>query len=531
MATYKVALKVQSGPAKVKGAVLGGYLTTDPTGAARVELRTARLGDKSWTFAAGKVKDVGTWQLSGVTLSCAFDGTHGNAQVTATVTDRGLNAIRLTGKTTIAALGRAEIVATGRGVLVAATDPTPKPDPSLPVIRWQDRIRRQMLFVSAPNYFWPGMTSQERRLWLDAIAATGNVDGIDLELGGDEGALNYIRGVNPPANYDARERDLFPAFEPWLIGCRERGLIISLKFWNCNGNASGRDAAWWRNHAKTFAKRFGSDNLLVLAGNEFDKATSEDRRKALYQGFLDGGFPASQLIGYNDNDEYGIKCWFSESHPQKPGATDLKGSSFRHINATDSRPSISHLYDNWLKEDGIGGRLKPANVVDYVKRCRAKGTSCSLYSFRQKVDFEMLAVASKAWGGQNVSGDAISLSRVRWVSPNQIDIGKASITVQMKSAKIEGGNVRVDYSPPSSWWRSSSEATKFPRGLIAWQSGGETLVGHFDWFKPTQTVKTLGNVTNGYLKARPSVGQEVYFLIASNDGKERTNVVSGGKWK
>ena len=425
----------------------------------------------------------------------------------------------------------------------AALDVNPAPEPVPPVIgtpsgNWRDRIKRQMLFVSAPDYFWPAMTQSDRNRWLNAIRAAGNIDGIDLELGGSEGALNYIRGVNPPANYDGRAK-LFDAFEPWLLGCRERGLIVSLKFWNCNGNASGRNAAWWRDHAKSFAQRFGGDNLLVLAGNEFDAATSEDRRKALYQGFVDGGFPRSQLIGYNDKDEYGIACGFSESHPQKSGATDLKGSDWTHINCTDSRPSISHLYDNWLKEDGIGGKLKPANVADYVKRCRTRGTSCSLYSFRQQPDYEMLAVASRAWGGAKPEHfstgdtfmDAIDISRAEWVSPNKVDLSKAVTTRQMKSARIEGNNVRVDYDPPPSWWRSSTEATKFARGLIVWQSGGRVIVGHFDWFKPGQTVKTLGNVTNGYLKARPTAGQPVAFLIVSNDGKERTNVCDGGPWR
>ena len=122
--------------------------------------------------------------------------------------------------------------------------------------------------------------------------------------------------------------------------------------------------------------------------------------------------------------------------------------------------------------------------------------------------------------------DQIDVSRAVWGGTNnKVDPSTARITVEMRSAKIQGGNVRVDYNPPASWWGSESDHLKFPRGLAAWLEGGTVYVAHYDWFKRGQSVKTIGNLKNGYTR-RP-VGT-VYFSIMSNDQSERTNFVAGG---
>lgn len=92
----------------------------------------------------------------------------------------------------------------------------------------------------------------------------------------------------------------------------------------------------------------------------------------------------------------------------------------------------------------------------------------------------------------------------------------------MTSARVEGSNVRVAYNVPSSYWASSTEATKFARGFVFWKEGDTIYASHYDWFRPGQTVKTLGNLYNGYVTRRP-VGT-LYFALISNDAKARTNI-------
>lgn len=93
---------------------------------------------------------------------------------------------------------------------------------------------------------------------------------------------------------------------------------------------------------------------------------------------------------------------------------------------------------------------------------------------------------------------------------------------RMISAQVQGSNVRVAYDIPSSYWSSTSDHLGFARGFVFWQDGGQVYASHYDWFKPGQTVKTLGNLYNGYVTRKPT--GTLYFALISNDGKQRTNV-------
>lgn len=128
--------------------------------------------------------------------------------------------------------------------------------------------------------------------------------------------------------------------------------------------------------------------------------------------------------------------------------------------------------------------------------------------------------------------DAIDVSRARWASRNSFDLSRAPAVIPMASAAlIDGGSkVRVAYDGPGGWWNSNTDALKFARGLVAWESGGQVYVAHYDWFRPGQTVKVTGNIGNGYVNPAPPRGTALYFAIASNNKNERTTFAAGGRW-
>ena len=191
------------------------------------------------------------------------------------------------------------------------------------------------------------------------------------------------------------------------------------------------------------------------------------------------------------------------------------------------------------------GYFSVQKVREYARAAKSRGCAFGLYRYVGMGDNRSpasLSVAASAEAWRAISEvysqktqsdvpaqpfvDQIDVSRAVWGGTNnKVDPASARITVEMRSAKIVGGNVRVDYSPPASWWGSESDHLKFPRGLAAWREGGTVYVAHYDWFNRGQSVKTIGNLTNGYTR-RP-VGT-VYLAIMSNDQTERTNFVAGG---
>jgi hypothetical protein len=120
--------------------------------------------------------------------------------------------------------------------------------------------------------------------------------------------------------------------------------------------------------------------------------------------------------------------------------------------------------------------------------------------------------------------DDLDISNVKQVGSNNGLPRLTSIPAlhTINSARVEGSNVRLSYNVPSSYWSSQSDHMKFARGWVFWQDGGQVYGAHYDWYRPGQTVKTLGNLYNGYVTRRP-VGR-LYFALIANDQSARTNV-------
>lgn len=109
---------------------------------------------------------------------------------------------------------------------------------------------------------------------------------------------------------------------------------------------------------------------------------------------------------------------------------------------------------------------------------------------------------------------------------------RMTITRTMRSARIEGGNVRLAFDPLNFSTKSDGEKTVDGRVYIAWQDGDHWTGGHFDWHGLHQTVKTLGNIPGGYLDHKqPPHGAPVAFAISDLEGKQRTQfVISENRW-
>lgn len=123
--------------------------------------------------------------------------------------------------------------------------------------------------------------------------------------------------------------------------------------------------------------------------------------------------------------------------------------------------------------------------------------------------------------------DDLDISRAILVCKNTANniSGLASIPAlhTITSAQIQGSNVRLAYDVPSSYWNQPVKSElDYARGFVFWVEAGQVYGSHYDWFKPGQTVKTLGNLYNGYVTRRPT-GQ-LYFCLIANNKSARTNV-------
>lgn len=319
-----------------------------------------------------------------------------------------------------------------------------------------------------------------------------------------------------------------------LSECRKRNLWLWVMDINTNDKAmKGITSLSDVSRINAAMMKHGVQGVMRTAMNEDDGNTNAKLRED-YENVVAGSMPDNQTISSFERESWAV---YTDLHPSKID----KIKSYPKGKGTFVTSDNGTVIDEMTLGSTLGGdgRADIAQHVRFATEAQKIGASWCNYAFltvyQQELQDALGKVISRDGGQGEIptpdGKDAVNISRVEWVSPNKIDLSKALITLEMKSARIEGSNVRVDYKPPASWWKSDTDAMKFPRGIIAWESGGKVIVGHFDWFKKGQTVKTLGNVTNGYLKARPSVGQPIYFLIVSNDGRERTNVCAGGVWK
>lgn len=112
----------------------------------------------------------------------------------------------------------------------------------------------------------------------------------------------------------------------------------------------------------------------------------------------------------------------------------------------------------------------------------------------------------------------------------------AVIDKEMRSARIDGGKVWLDYEKLNGWRVDRGDKDLDGHVCVAFMAdNGELIAGRFDHKKVGQTVKGLENVTSGIISAngrsyQPSKGQEVGFFILDRTGKLRTNTVKA-VWK
>lgn len=509
---YKLALKVQSGPAKVKGAVIGGYLTLSTDGKARADIRTVKLGAKSWAFTEGKVKDAGTWQLSGVTLSCAFDGKLGNAQLVASVTASGLNAVRVTGKATVPGIGTAEIVATGRGVLVGAVEPTPSPDPSAGRTAYEWDASKMVLAGVDRDWYSldPEVVCHE--------AAKAGCTGISIEMVGNDTPRTAAQLT---AKYNA-----------YLAEARMRKLVTFV----CVVNDWVKPSFYASEAAKMLAVVLagGSEGVIAQPVGE----THTDKGKAFEKSATAKLKAAGFKLCYNGNG----------GRPSNKGGMDYAAW---HTSGTPSTAPRGYIE---ITDHGVSirdiGYFNAAKVRKYAESAKSRGAGFGLYRYVGMGDNgspKSLPVSAsvESWRAMAAvyatatqptpaptTGDAIDLSRLKVEQGPKNRIGNLAtipVTKKLNKASIGGGKL-VTTAPGISGW-GGSIGVGLARHHIGWMLDAETFFhAHFDWQGDGQTVKTLNNVFAGYTGKKPSSGQRVYFCIVKNDGKERTNIVDGGAW-
>lgn len=107
----------------------------------------------------------------------------------------------------------------------------------------------------------------------------------------------------------------------------------------------------------------------------------------------------------------------------------------------------------------------------------------------------------------------------------------AFIDKELRSAIIDGGNVRLDYEKLNGWRVDHGEKDLDGHVCIAFMAdNGELIAGRFDHKKVGQTVKTMANIGGGIISAngrsyQPRKGDTVGFFILDRTGKLRTNTV------
>jgi hypothetical protein len=122
---------------------------------------------------------------------------------------------------------------------------------------------------------------------------------------------------------------------------------------------------------------------------------------------------------------------------------------------------------------------------------------------------------------------------IGWYKGRKESPASATIDRGLKSAKIEGGNVRLEYGKLDGWKSQVVDgATCDGHVCIAFIADDGTLIaGRFDHKKVGQTVKTLANIGGGIISGngkvyKPRKGDTVGFFILDRTGKLRTNTVA-----
>ena len=119
------------------------------------------------------------------------------------------------------------------------------------------------------------------------------------------------------------------------------------------------------------------------------------------------------------------------------------------------------------------------------------------------------------------AGDAIDIGSISWLGDSYAD---ARVTAKINSASTDGNTLYTDYEPYS--WPRSSDGGVDAICCLFYERGGKMVGGKFDWWRVGgQSSKTLENVKGGYNgHSMPAYGSAVYTMIASVDGKQRSNI-------
>lgn len=554
MATYKIAVRLTGGPKKLVGGHAGGYLILLPEGACRIEGHTARLGAKTWNFPAGKLKDTGTWQLSGTALTCEFSGRYGSARLTAVATAKGLDSLRIVGKSTIAALGKLDITAVGRGVLTELV--TPDPGPVVPVPGGFPPAQQVPCLVGyGCNYY----LSQQADLaaYFHALRAH-RINFTAWE------ALEFHPTKNDTGTSEwvaMFRRSIDRAGDIMREAVRHEVKLLVYAGGNANSDIFRRDA-----DRKVFPglveelclklKPFAESGfLLVNAVNEpwAEENRGDAKARALVaqvEGIIRKHFP-KKIIVYNvQSAGNALPSWAGRKELHTCDLKKYKGSA-GHILVTDCGGSIGQLNGSggWFGQ-GVSVGTFEAAVRDHA----GKKHDVMLYSFHQTLKPEALQAIKRTLdkvfprsetspGSSPGAGpmgdkptpatggaDSIDLSRVVHVGGgNRIDLTKTVISNELRSAVLEAGksHVRLDYSVPADYWAGNS-TLQLVRLHVYWQEGSTVYGGHVDWLGPQQSYKTLNNLPpiGTYIKRRPPAGVTLHFVVIANDGRRRTRAVA-----
>jgi len=135
----------------------------------------------------------------------------------------------------------------------------------------------------------------------------------------------------------------------------------------------------------------------------------------------------------------------------------------------------------------------------------------------------------------NADLDAISIAGATLLGPHKnVDPAKAKITDVLTSVIVAFNGITMEYETQA-WPNNDSPAGDNIDGrvYIYWRDGDGLVGGHFDWKRPDTKDRTFTNIRNGYLSGRkPPVGAELWFVLVTNKGDRRTNVIKGdGVWE
>lgn len=123
--------------------------------------------------------------------------------------------------------------------------------------------------------------------------------------------------------------------------------------------------------------------------------------------------------------------------------------------------------------------------------------------------------------------DELPWESITWLG--QANCSKALPTKLLRSAKMRGSQVILDYDTNSDWnveWHGGWDRACYGRFCVFYIKDGRIIGGHSDHLILNKKDRDLGNCFNGYLfNPAPPEDAELYVALVSNDRNNRTNIV------